>query len=211
MEDSREIDDSKIQDALNPMSYDDNFNSEKPEFGLPVGLDRDESAKYLPNLPATTTPFLSSLPKSNDFSLPNGLPIDPMMRQAYTLPPAGTPTRRLLPELNAANRKYNMASDIFGTGMDKSWANEPNIPIAHSNGPPKPKEAGSFKITQIPSNNPDSEASGGVVGSGSSTQIPNRRARESAGNPLTGTGYDDSANKTAKRYFEGSNANQKLW
>ncbi|CAL8096075.1 unnamed protein product [Orchesella dallaii] len=216
MDDTRGTEDSQREDHSNRISYDDHFNSnsEKPVFAMPVGLDQDESGKYLPNLPAATTPFVPSLPKLSDLSLPNDFTIDPMMRQAYSLPPAGTPTRRLLPELNSSIRhtKYNMASDIFGTGMDKSWVNEQqNAPTDHMHAAPKPKEPGSFKITQIASNNPNPEASGGFGISGSSAQAPNRRARESAGNPLTGTGYDDSGNKTAKRYFEGSNANQKLW
>jgi len=202
-------DSSQIQDNSGRISYDDNFNPDKPESGIPTDLGHlghDESAQYLPNLPLTTTPFM---PRRSDTSFPNDFPLDQVMRQAYTLPPAGTPTRRLLPEVNSPIRKYNMASDIFGTGMDKSWGNEqPNNSTEQSKLQANRKEPESFKITQLPSNNAPSTD---VVADGSINQSTNRRARESSGNPLTGTGYDDSNNKTAKRYFEGSNANQKLW
>ncbi|ODN05935.1 hypothetical protein Ocin01_00758 [Orchesella cincta] len=212
MDETRGVDDSPNENNPSRINCDDNYNLDptKTELGNLMRLDQDESANFLSNLAPTTTPFLPALPKLSERSLQNNFPVDPMMRQAYALPPAGAPTRRLMPDLNAANRKYNMASDIFGTGMDKSWVNEQPNSTSQTNLGLNAKEPGSFKITQT-SNNPNAMGHDALGVNGISAQPQNRRARESAGNPLTGTGYDDSNNKTAKRYFEGSNSNQKLW
>lgn len=101
-----------------------------------------------------------------------------------------------------------------GTGMDKTWTAEngshPGTPNSAFPSPitgvaPMQKSVPrSFKITELP------QSSG--PGNEEHTSNPaGRRARESTGNPMTGQGYIDEAAKTGKRYFEGSNANQKLW
>jgi len=154
---------------------------------------------------------------------------DPVARQ-----PSGTELpMRAAAGISSNARHYKMASDIFGTGMDRSWNDEEPLKSAqvsvptkdrNGNGMERPKdepdfkvpelplarnrnEPGSFKITETASEIPSEPNVDFAYGSSAA-----RKARESSGNPLTGQGYgDDMGAKTAKRYYTGSNANSKLW
>lgn len=66
-------------------------------------------------------------------------------------------------------------------------------------------EPSSFKITEMASTD------NSTYNVDTTNSSPARKARESSGNPLTGQGYNASNTRTAKRYYEGSNNNQKLW
>jgi len=160
---------------------------------------------------------------------------DPVMRK-----PSGTGLGppRAAAGVSSHSRHYKMASDIFGTGMDRSWSDAPQMPVRPfgpaptassqmANGRPRPagnpndsfkhpeqpamprsnrNEPSSFKITETASEAGAYDPEDFAIGSTSA-----RKARESAGNPVTGQGYDDSSTKTAKRYYQGTNTNQKLW
>lgn len=123
------------------------------------------------------------------------------------------------------NINYNVSFIFYstGTGLDSSWSYSPapapvdptpNAAPAPGNQSPTHNTANfdyptsknaprSFKITEMALNSSEiDEPAGAPAG---------RRARESNGNPVTGQGFDEGAAKTGKRYFEGSNANSKLW
>lgn len=147
--------------------------------------------------------------------IPPAVASDHLMRQAHTMPAAGStvPRTQLFDQL-PSSRHYKMASDIFGTGMDKSWTD----PAESVQSTPKNVQQnpitgsqmtnrgvlGSFKITEMSSN-------GMAIVEDPAGNPAFKRARESSGNPLTGQGFNPEYAKTGKRYFEGSNANQKLW
>jgi len=199
--------------------------------------DIKEMPQYNPMMP---TPAAQQYERAE--FLPNGEPDLPeRMPQLYISDPrlkestSGMAIGRPAAGISSNARHYKMASDIFGTGMDRSWNDGPPPAFAPpearnvNNGPanvansvrqfeqpmgaPPPRnrnEPGSFKITEYSSDNGGSSdhdpTADFAIGSPAA-----RKARESSGNPLTGQGYSDQSTKTAKRYYGGSNANQKLW
>jgi len=202
----------------NPDLLDSNMNYELKE--LPVWNPNLEQEFSAPSS-AVRTDIPSALT-----DLPNMMPelyiSDPGMRQLSGI-------ERLPAGISSNARHYKMASDIFGTGMDRSWTagDSPLKPAQLSvstldragagigNAPefkqPEPhrgrNDPASFKITETASEISSEPTMDYGIGSPAA-----RKARESSGNPLTGQGYnDDGEIKTAKRYYQGSNANQKLW
>lgn len=89
--------------------------------------------------------------------------------------------------------------------MDKSWSTPTSNPASPSpNGIANSTKhiPRSFKITE-PSVLTAMDNGGADAG---------RKSNGSNGNPVTGEGFEgEDDKKTGKRYFEGCNANQKLW
>jgi len=200
-----------------------------------------EMPKYNPNLEEEF--FTANRPaagiRSAAAELPELMP-ELFISDDATKQPAGIELpMRAAAGISSNARHYKMASDIFGTGMDRSWNDEEPWKPAELSAPAQARkdasmerhrneknerndfdfkvpeqplarnrnEPGSFKITETASENPSEPNVDFAIGSSAA-----RKARESSGNPLTGQGYNDDAGaKTAKRYYQGSNANSKLW
>lgn len=246
------------------LATDSNFN-----------YDLKEMPSWNPNLPKEAQ-VLGGLPEG--YGVNPGIPdatanLPQMMPELYISDPAmrkpsgsDIGPARAAAGISSNARHYKMASDIFGTGMDRSWSDAPpsqqqrpvqpfNSMSMPSQMPPRDRlrpgdastafkypeqppqnrgeqssfrdsngtfkypeqppqsalirnrnEPSSFKITEDPSEAGSNDHPDFGIGSPSA-----RKARESAGNPVTGEGYNDDSTKTAKRYYSGSNTNQKLW